>query len=78
MGKLKITCEFDEGEKASLSYKAEQCTENTIANALREIFLTSYKNELVRPGVLLPVLDDIITEMLKSELGASYKKEGDE
>jgi len=70
MGKLEITVEFNEGEKALMTYNVKQCNENNIANALREIFLTAYKNELVRPGVLLPVLDDIVTEMLKSELGA--------
>jgi hypothetical protein len=70
MGKMQITCEFNDSEKASLKFNVEQCTENNIANALREIFLTAYKNELVSPDILLPVLDDIITEMLKSELGA--------
>jgi hypothetical protein len=70
MGKLEITVEFNEGEKALMTYSAKQCNENNIANALREIFLIAYKNELVRPGILLPVLNDIITEMLKSELGA--------
>jgi hypothetical protein len=70
MGKMQITCEFNDSEKASLKFNVEQCSENNIANALREIFLTAYKKKLVRPGILLLALNDILRVMEKSELGA--------
>jgi hypothetical protein len=70
MGKMQITCEYNDSEKASMNFIVEHCSGNDIANALREIFLTAYKKKLVRPGILLLALDDILREMEKSELGA--------
>jgi len=72
MGKIEITSDIKgaDSDNNTLEFNVEDCSENDIANVLREIFTIVLKNNLVRPGVLIHVIDDIIQEMFKSGLGA--------
>lgn len=76
MGKIEITSDIKgaDSDNNTLEFNVEDCSENDIANVLRELFTMVIKNNLVRPGVLIHVIDDIIQEMFKSELGANYKR----
>lgn len=68
-----MTCEIDNKEKCTMKLDLKDCTENDLANVLREIFFTAIKNKLVRPNILAQVLEDIICEYFKefkSGLGA--------
>jgi len=72
MGKIEITSDIKgaDSDNNTLEFNVEDCSENDIANVLHEIFTIILKNNIVRPGVLINVIDDIIQEMFKSGLGA--------
>jgi hypothetical protein len=63
MGKIQITVDTNDSDKGQMKFIAEQCTENDIANVLREAFLTAKNYNLVRRGILLQVLEDIVEEI---------------
>lgn len=63
MGKIQITCEINETDTGKLNMTVEDCSTNDIANILREVFLTVSNRNLVRKGVLLQVLEDIVEEI---------------
>lgn len=63
MGKIQITCEFNETDTCKLNMTVEDCSANDIANTLREVFLTVSNRNLVKKGVLLQVLEDIVEEI---------------
>ena len=64
MGKIYITVEIpNDKDKRELIFNVDQCTENDIANVLREIFFTVAKNNLVRRSILIKVLEDIINDI---------------
>lgn len=55
MGKINIeidtTDSFTENNK--ITFNADDCTENQIANTLLQIFLIVIRNNLVRPSILV-------------------------
>lgn len=63
MGKIQITCEFNETDTGKLNMTVEDCSANDIANTLRGVFLAVSNRNLVRKGVLLQVLEDIVKEI---------------
>lgn len=64
MGKVQITVDTtNDTDKRQMKFEADQCTENDIANVLREVFLTAKNYNLVRRSILLQVLEDIVEEI---------------
>lgn len=73
MGKINIEIDTNDSytDKNEICFNVKRCTENEIANALRQIFLTVIKHNLVRKTILLQVINDILKDMQpKSGLGA--------